>query len=439
MRVLISTRSGAGHFGPLVPFAHALLRDDAEVLVTAPRAAGPMIAAAGLDHHPIPDPPAGERDQIFADARQMDPDDANARVVSDVFIRIDTTASYPHLRRAIDRWQPDVVLYDISDFAAGLAAEAAGVPAVSVEITLGEHMKRLGPVIAEALDEVRAQVGLEPDPRLERIPHTPSFTLIPEGLEDAAQAGGRPPLRFRVPEPRAPRPLPDWWPNDQWPLVYLTFGSVAPAMDFFPGLYRAAIDALSALPVRVLVTVGRERDPADIGPVAPNVHVAGWVPQADVMPHAAAMVCHGGSGTVNAALAAGLPMAVVPLFADQPHNARRVAEIGAGIAVAPDQLMRLPDAVRSLLADGSYRAAAGRIADNAKRLPTVDTATKMLRALAARDSARASRARWREARPGRGRPRPACRRCCAGACAPCSWRATARGRSACRPCPRRGA
>ena len=46
MRVLISTRSGAGHFGPLVPFAHALLRDDAEVLVTAPRAAGPMIAAA---------------------------------------------------------------------------------------------------------------------------------------------------------------------------------------------------------------------------------------------------------------------------------------------------------------------------------------------------------------------------------------------------------
>jgi MGT family glycosyltransferase len=154
-------------------------------------------------------------------------------------------------------------------------------------------------------------------------------------------------------------------------------------MDFFPGLYRSAIDALSALPVRVLVTVGRERDPADIGPVAPNVHVAGWVPQADVMPHAAAMVCHGGSGTVNAALAAGLPMAVVPLFADQPHNARRVAEIGAGIAVAPDQLMRLPDAVRSLLADGSYRAAAGRIADNAKRLPTVDTATKMLCALAA--------------------------------------------------------
>jgi UDP:flavonoid glycosyltransferase YjiC (YdhE family) len=381
MRVLISTRSGAGHFGPLIPFAHALLRDNAEVLVTAPRDAGPMVAAAGLEHHPIPDPPAGERDQVFADARQMDPAAANARVVGDVFIRIDTAASFPHLRRAIGAWRPDVVLYDITDFAAGLAAEAAGVPAVSVAITLGEPIELLRDVIAEALDEVREQVGLEPDPHLERFRQNASFTLIPEGLEDPAK-GGSPPLRFRVPEAREPRPLPDWWSNDEWPLVYLTFGSVAPAMDYFPDLYRAAIDALSVLPVRVLVTIGRDRDPADIGPVPANVHVAGWVPQADVMPHAAAMVCHGGSGTVNAGLAAGLPMVVVPLFADQPHNARRVAEIGAGIALAPEQLVRLPDAVRSLLGNGSYRAVAGGIADKARRLPTVDTATKILRSVA---------------------------------------------------------
>jgi hypothetical protein len=36
MRVLISTRLGAGHFGPLIPFAHALLRGNHEVVVVAP-------------------------------------------------------------------------------------------------------------------------------------------------------------------------------------------------------------------------------------------------------------------------------------------------------------------------------------------------------------------------------------------------------------------
>jgi UDP:flavonoid glycosyltransferase YjiC (YdhE family) len=228
MRVLISTRQGAGHFGPLIPFAQALLRDNAEVLVTAPESAAPMIAAAGLDHHPIPDPPPAEREQVFAAARDMDADEANARVVSDVFIRIDTPAAYPHLRRAIESWRPSVLLYDVSDFAAGLAAEAAGVPAVKVEITSGEHMHTLGGVIAEALDEVREKIGLDPDPQLERLARTPAFTLIPEKLENPDKPGGTTPLRFRVPEPAEPRRLPDWWEDDRGPLVYLTFGSVAP-------------------------------------------------------------------------------------------------------------------------------------------------------------------------------------------------------------------
>jgi UDP:flavonoid glycosyltransferase YjiC (YdhE family) len=382
MRVLISTRLGAGHFGPLIPFAHALLRDNAEVVVTAPRSAGPMIAAAGLDHHPIPDPPDEGRSDVFARAQTLDADAANALIAGDLFIRTDTPAAFPHMLEAIDRWAPDVVLYDVSDFAAGLAAEKAGVPAVNVAITLGVHMRTLGTVISEALDEVRAQVGLDPDPGLERLSKTPSFTLMPAALEEPSVLEGPQPLRFRVPDPQEPRPLPDWWRNDEWPLVYLTFGSVAPGMDKFFALLRRAIDALSVLPVRVLVTVGRERDPAELGPTAPNVHVARWIPQADVMPHAAAMICHGGSGTVNAGLAAGMPMVVVPMFADQPHNARRVADIGAGIALEPDDLVRLPDAVRSLLADRSYRDAAARIAEDIGRLPPVDTATSILRNLA---------------------------------------------------------
>jgi MGT family glycosyltransferase len=188
-------------------------------------------------------------------------------------------------------------------------------------------------------------------------------------------------LRFRAPEP-APRPLPDWWRNRDWPLVYLTFGTVVPTIGHFPDIYRAALDALSMLPVRVLVTVGRESDPAELGPVAPNVHVARWIPQADGLPHAAAIVSHGGSGTVTGALAAGVPAVVVPFIADQTHNARRVAELGAGVQLDVGDIVRLPDAVRALLADRSYREAAERVAAEMRDLPPVDTATAILRALA---------------------------------------------------------
>jgi UDP:flavonoid glycosyltransferase YjiC (YdhE family) len=379
MRVLISTRQGAGHFGPLIPFAHALLRNNDDVVVTAPASVGPMIAGAGLDHHPIPDPPAEEREPIFAKAKTLDPDAANALVGADLFVRIDTRAGYPHMVAAIERLEPDVMLYDISDFAAGLAAETTGLPVVSVSISQGIHMQRLVEPLAEALNEVRAEIGLDPDPQLERLAETPSFSLIPQALETPETEGADRILRFRVPEP-PPRPLPDWWPSNDWPLVYVTFGTVVPTIGHYPQLYRDAIDALSVLPVRILVTVGRDCDPAELGPTPPNVHAARWIPQADVLPHAAAIVSHGGSGTVTGSLAAGVPAVVVPFIADQFHNAQRVAELGAGIALDPGDMVRLPDAVRALLADRSYRDAASKVAAEMQALPTVDTATALLRA-----------------------------------------------------------
>ena len=81
------------------------------------------------------------------------------------------------------------------------------------------------------------------------------------------------------------------------------------------------------------MTVGEAADPAELGPLPANVRVERWIPQADVFTEADAMVGHGGFGTTLGALLAGVPQAVVPLFADQHHNARRIAALGAGLAV----------------------------------------------------------------------------------------------------------
>lgn len=378
MRILISTRRGAGHFGPLIPFAKAFLRNNDDVVIVAPQSAAAMIAEAGLDHLPYPDPPDPERDSAFATARRLSFDDANAHVLREIFVRIDTRHAYPHVLRAMRSWRPDAVLYDVSEFAAPLAAEALGIPAVCVGITVTHNVASYAPVLARELDAIRADVGLRPDPDLDMLNCAPYFTLTPASLEDPADPSPVQAMRFREADEPA-RPLPDWWYGSERPLVYLTFGSVAPSMDFFPGLYREAIDALSLLPVRLLVTVGRDRDPSELGPVAPNVRVARWVPQADVMPHAAAMVCHGGSGTVRMALTSGVPTVVVPLFADQPYNAARVAALGAGIAL--DGTTGLAAAVRRLLVEPGFRESARRIGAANAELPPVDLAPGIVREL----------------------------------------------------------
>ena len=91
--------------------------------------------------------------------------------------------------------------------------------------------------------------------------------------------------------------------------------------------------------------------------------------EAAVLGHASAVVGHGGAGTTLAAMAAGCPLVVVPLFGDQPANGVRVAVAGAGV-VAPLDGIRA--ALELVLEKESYRVAAERVAEEMRALPAVD-------------------------------------------------------------------
>jgi UDP:flavonoid glycosyltransferase YjiC (YdhE family) len=383
MRILMTTKAGAGHLGPLIPFARAFQRAGADVLVAAPREAAPMVRAEGLPLWAFDDPPAEERAAIFASLLDNSDETTPGRVVGDIFARIDAPAAFPGVLAACQAWGPDVVISEITEFAGPLAAETVGVPCVCVGLSQQGKEDAVVETVLPAIDELRARFGLAPDPDGQRVLNRPYFTLMPAALEDPATPARYPALRFREARPAVRRYPLYGGPADDRPLVYLTFGSVAPTMDFFPGLYRSAVDALAGLPVRLLVTVGRDRDPAELGPLPANVRVERWVPQADLMPHVAAMVCHGGSGTVTMGLAAGVPMAVLPLFADQPWNAERVDALGAGIALdgGAEAVGRLRDAVVRLTGDPAYRATAQKIAAEMRALPPVDAAVGIVRGL----------------------------------------------------------
>ncbi len=105
------------------------------------------------------------------------------------------------------------------------------------------------------------------------------------------------------------------------------------------------------------------------------------------MPHAAAVVGHGGFGTTMAALAAGVPQVVIPLFAlDQRINAEHVAALGAGLNLdgGPAAIAELPEATARLLAGASHREAAHAVADEIASNPPIAEAVAVLEQIAAR-------------------------------------------------------
>lgn len=193
-------------------------------------------------------------------------------------------------------------------------------------------------------------------------------------------------VHFREPSAPTGDPLPDWWDGSNAPLVYVTFGTVLGHMTLAADVYRTALAAVPRLDVRVLLTVGRQFERAGLGPLPANVHVEAWVDQARVFAEADLVVCHGGSGTVLDVVAAGVPLVVVPVFADQFENGHRVARTGAGLVVESEQhpeggsrvvitesdAPRIAQGISEVLATASYRERSRVIGAEMAATPTVD-------------------------------------------------------------------
>ncbi|WP_077966556.1 macrolide family glycosyltransferase [Ensifer adhaerens] len=140
------------------------------------------------------------------------------------------------------------------------------------------------------------------------------------------------------------------------PVLYASLGTV---FDAGPALLRTFAIALAPLGGTVVVSTGQE-EPADLGPLPPNVLARRSVPQLQVLDRAALFVTHGGMNSVNEAMRAGVPTLVVPQGADQPLVARRVVELGAGLALRTDDASAetVQALARRLLDEPRFREAA---------------------------------------------------------------------------------
>jgi UDP:flavonoid glycosyltransferase YjiC (YdhE family) len=348
---------GASHLNPLVPFLAAARGRGHETLVIGPPALGDMVRRTGFAFHAGGEPDEAQIAPIREQLPVVPREEASILGNRELFGRLATTAMLPAMTRLCDDWQPDLVLREPCEYASAVVACERGIPTAQVAIGLADVEAGSITYAAPALEARR-------DGLTDELRASPYLTRFPASVDPTAFATT---ARYHEHQADARGPLPDWWPGLDGPLVYLTFGTVLGHMSLAPGVFRAALDAVAGLPMRVLLTLGHRLDPDALGAIPANVQVKRWVDQADVFAVADLVVCHGGSGTTYGALAAGLPLVLVPIFADQFENATRVGAAGAAITVAgPDAIA---DAIRSVLAASAYRDRARAIAAEVAATP----------------------------------------------------------------------
>ena len=376
VRVLISTTANEGHFGPLLPVARALVAAGHSVRVAAPGSFAAAVERAGLVHVPFADAPPELIGPVMARLPTLSFDDANATVLREVFGRIDAQAALPAVRAAIEDWRPAVVVREPAEFGSLAAAVRAGVPHLQVAIGMTEMSRLFVDLTVEPLSELARAAGVPESALVDAAVAEPVLSSVPEVLDragDDAYDGGAVAFRYRD-GVTVPAALPPGGGDPAVPWVYVTFGSVTGSLPPFRGVFRQALEGFADLPVRVFMTVGRQVDIADLGPLPANARVEGWWPQQDVLARAAVVLGHGGFGTTMGAVAAGVPQVVVPIFSsDQVVNARHVAAMGTGRAVSPGPgaIASACEEVSAILAEPAYGERARSVAGAVATLPQV--------------------------------------------------------------------
>jgi len=222
------------------------------------------------------------------------------------------------------------------------------------------------------LNTIAAELGVEPLPSLASlmVSDLTLVTDVPEvlGIPRAELDGWRPlrPQAYRAGTrlvytgplyARLPLPIPaavQAFLDGRRPTVYVVLSSCAPE------LLRVVAQRVRAAGPRVIVGATVH----DFGPVDDtDMVVAGLLPSHAIMPRVDAVVCRGGQGTVQTAMASGTPLIGIPLHPEQELNVDLAARHGMGLAMAPRHAptQALTDAVRRVLGDARFAQRAQQV------------------------------------------------------------------------------
>jgi hypothetical protein len=359
-RFLIVSWDGGGNAPPALNLGARLVRQRHQVRLLGWKSMARR-AAAGVEFATYPSVPPWPPELAFEDAleERLMPALAGPGTRDDILAQAEAFA-------------PDVVVVDCMMGAGLEAAHELGRPsAVLVHLPYSAFMYEWGDEAARAekarfLGQAGAVLALVP-PGFDRPCPLPANTRYVGPITD--------------PNPRQPLDPRDACllagPGDPWVLLSLSTTLQGQAAALPPML-----DAVAALPVRVLLSLGGALPATAVDP-PPNVTVRGFVPHHLVLPHMAAVISHGGLSTITAALAAGVPLLCIPQGRDQSDNAERVAASGAGRAVATGApAAQIACALTELLADPAALREARRFADVIAGLGGGDAATRQVARLA---------------------------------------------------------
>lgn len=308
---------------------------------------------------------------------------------------------------------PDLMLAPCTAFGVRLAREKHRIPLINVDLQPAVLVSAFElPVLFPGMQHAN-RLPLRLRQALLRLPNPVDLFAGP-GIAAACREHSVPPPR-RVWDDWGHSPdgtlvlFPDWFcqPKPDWPqalhqwhfpledmaverpltpevLAFLTAGD-RPVV-FTPGsaniqaaaFFRTALEAVQRLGCRaIFVTKDLSQLPH---PLPPQVLAVSYAPFSALVPRASVFVHHGGIGTLSQGFAAGVPQLIMAMAHDQPDNAWRLEQLGAGLGLSARRFTpdRVTFCLRRLLAEPSFSHAAAGLRERMLQRPEPEAMLRWL-------------------------------------------------------------
>jgi len=384
----------SGHLNPMTALARKLQSRGNEVVFFGVPDVEPFARAAGLDFVPYGEAefPVGSIDRLYGSVATMRGFEVVRHTCMDLNPHL-TRVTFDYLDEKITTTGVEALVIDTIHFFIELVPLSMSIPYVHIWNVLhldfsgatppslfsspldtspeglkrnAENIQKMGAILGPLAEVARSyakRVGLKVDwndpgatvSKLAVITQTPKEFDFP-GIPWPAHFHYAGP--FHDDKGREPVPFP-WGQLTGKPFIYASLGTLVNGLE---EVYKHILKAVGPLEdVQVVLSVGKNINPENLGPIPSNAIVVRSAPQIELLKRAALCITHAGLNTVLESLAQGVPMVAIPIAYDQPGTAARIAYHGVGELVELDELTTegLRGLIEKVLQDPSYRERAG--------------------------------------------------------------------------------
>jgi zeaxanthin glucosyltransferase len=147
------------------------------------------------------------------------------------------------------------------------------------------------------------------------------------------------------------------------PLIYASMGTL---MNGRVDVFRTIVAGVAKHKgTQLVLSIGDQLDPKQIGPVTGNAIIVNQTPQLEVLKRTSVCITHAGLNTVLESLAQGVPQVGIPITFDQPWVATRIAAQKTGVTMPLEKLTsdHLSTLLGEVLNNDVYRENARKFQD----------------------------------------------------------------------------